>query len=55
MRETLTNPWDIPNPITKIIKEAKDMFYNLDTSLIDLDDPEKNLWFLKNSDPEQRK
>ena len=51
LRDVLAGPWDIPNPIEKIVEDAKDMFYNLDTSLLDLASPDPDLWFLKNTDP----
>ena len=41
---------DIPNPILDTIDEFKDLFPNLDTSLIDLSAPNHDLWFLENLD-----
>ena len=44
----------IPGPISSRVKDFRTLFKNLDTSLIDLDSPTKDLWFLENMEPEIR-
>ena len=50
LREHLNAICDIPNPILETIEEFKYKFPNLDSSLMDLESENRDLWFLKNID-----
>ena len=50
VRESMNSICDIPNPILDTINEFKQKFPNLDTSLMDLESENRNLWFLTNID-----
>ena len=50
LRDQTNAACDIPNPIQETIKSFKDKFPLFDTSLIELTDPNPDLWFLANGD-----
>ena len=51
LRDLLVKPYDIPGPIQPTIDEFSKLFSKLNTSLLDLWSPDKDLWFLQNSTP----
>ena len=46
LRDKLHSPCDIPGPIEEIIGEFDKLFPNFDYSLINMEDPDRHLWFL---------